>query len=60
MLISSGVKGKQIFLAGFDGYDEASSDIDETGQIISLLKKDFLKIKLKSLTPTKYLSLRLI
>ena len=60
MLISCNIKSNQIFLAGFDGFEEASSDIDETAQIIMSLKKSYFKTKLKSLTATKYTSLRLI
>ena len=39
MLISSGLKDKKIFLAGFDGFNKTSSDMDETEEIIKLLKK---------------------
>ena len=42
MLISSGLKDKKIFLAGFDGFNKTSSDMDETEEIIKLLKKKLL------------------
>ena len=57
MLISSGLKNKKIFLAGFDGFNMTSSDMDETDEIIRSLKKKLSKDKLRSLTPTKYSSL---
>ena len=49
MLISSGLKDKKIFLAGFDGFNKTSSDMDETEEIIKLLKKLlFKKLKLNT------------
>ena len=57
MLISSGLKDKKIFLAGFDGFNKTSSDMDETEEIIKLLKKKLLFKKLRTLTPSKYSSL---
>ena len=57
MLISSGLKNKKIFLAGFDGFNMTSSDMDETDEIIRSFKKRLSKDKLRSLTPTKYSSL---
>lgn len=57
MLISSGLKDKKIFLAGFDGFNKTSSDMDETDEIIRSLKKKLLNNKLRTLTPSKYRSL---
>ena len=54
MLISNKVDKSKIFLAGFDGYDESNSSIDETEQMLFQIKKKYLKKKLKSLTPSKY------
>ena len=58
MLISSGLKDKKIFLAGFDGFNKTSSDMDETDEIIRSLKKKLLNNKLRTLTPSKYRSLK--
>ena len=57
MLVSGKIKSNQIFLAGFDGYEVQSSDMDETEQLINTFKNNFFKRKLRSLTPTKYTTL---
>ena len=57
IIISSGLKDKKIFLAGFDGFNKTNSDMDETEEIIKLLKKKLLNKKLYSLTPSKYSTL---
>ena len=54
MLISNKAHNNKIFLAGFDGYEEANSSIDETEQMLLELKKRYFKKKLTSLTPSKY------
>lgn len=57
IIISSGIKNKKIFFAGFDGFNESNSNIDESDQIFKLFKKILKGKKLFSLTPTKYSSL---
>ena len=54
MLIANINYSNKIFLAGFDGYEEANSSIDETEQMLFEIKKRYFKKKLISLTPTKY------
>ena len=56
MIISSGIKNKNLYFAGFDGYNKSNSNMDESEEIIKLLKKKMLNKSLKSLTPTKYSS----
>ncbi len=57
MLASAKIKSKNIFLAGFDGYEAKNSDIDETEKLINSFKKKFFKKKLMSLTSTRYTAL---
>ena len=57
IIISSGLKDKKIFLAGFDGFNSTNSDMDETDEIIKSFKSKLLNKKLYSLTPTKYSTL---
>ncbi len=47
-------KSKKIFLAGFDGYDEDDSKNDETDLILKMIKKTYKKLKILSITKTKY------
>ena len=47
-------KSKKIFLAGFDGYDDDDSKNDETDLILKIIQKTFKKLKIFSLTKTKY------
>ncbi len=47
-------KSKKIFLAGFDGYDEDDSKNDETDLILKVIKKTYKKLKILSITKTKY------
>lgn len=47
-------KSKKIFLAGFDGYDEDDSKNDETDLIFRIINKTFRKLKILSITKTKY------
>ena len=51
-------KAKNIQLAGFDGYNKSDSDIDNTEDILRLLIKNSQKIKITSLTKTKFKYLR--
>lgn len=47
-------KAKKIFLAGFDGYDEDDSKNDETDLVLKIIKKTYRKLKILSITKTKY------
>lgn len=47
-------KTKKIFLAGFDGYEDDDSKNDETALILKMIKKAFAKLKIFSITKTKY------
>jgi 4-hydroxy 2-oxovalerate aldolase len=47
-------KSKKIFLAGFDGYNEDDSKNDETDLILKMIKKADRKLKIISMTKTKY------
>ena len=48
-------KSKTVFLAGFDGYKADDSKNDETKLSLILFKKKFAKLKISSITPTKYI-----
>ncbi len=48
-------KSRNIFLAGFDGYKADDSKNDETQLSLDLFKKRFSKLKISSITPTKYI-----
>ncbi len=47
-------KSKKIFLAGFDGYDVDDSKNDETDLILRIVRKTYRKLKILSITKTKY------
>ena len=47
-------KSKKIFLAGFDGYDVDDSKNDETDLILKIVRKTYRKLKILSITKTKY------
>ena len=47
-------KSKKIFLAGFDGHDEDDTKNDETDLILNIIQKTFKKLKIFSITKTKY------
>ena len=47
-------KSKKIFLAGFDGYDVDDSKNDETDLILKIVRKTYKKLKILSITKTKY------
>ena len=48
-------KSRSIFLAGFDGYKADDSKNDETELSLGLFKKRFAKLKISSITPSKYI-----
>ena len=54
MSIALAGKSKKIFLAGFDGYDEDDSKNDETDSILKIIKNTYRKVKILSITKTKY------
>ena len=54
MSIATSGKTKQIFLAGFDGYEIDDPRNDETNDILKIIKKKYKKNLIVSLTPTKY------
>lgn len=47
-------KAKQIYLAGFDGYDQTVDKLLEIDQTINLFKRKFTNRSLISITSTKY------
>lgn len=47
-------RAKKIYLAGFDGYNEDDSKNDETDLTLNLIKKTYRKLKILSITKTKY------
>ena len=47
-------KAKQIYLAGFDGYDQNVDKLLEMDKTINLFKRKFTNRNLISITPTKY------
>ena len=45
---------KKIYVAGLDGFDKTDPSNDDTNLIISLIKKNYKKFKIQSITPTNF------
>ena len=58
--ISIAISGKasKILFAGFDGYEKSDPEHDQTEEILELLKKNYFKKQMISLTKTKYFALK--